>query len=362
MVVTNIRDIDELYKLKKNIEETIQLQKYHTQENKSSNAFKFNDENIIANSLEFGKVLQTASSVAGVDSTVLLLGESGVGKEVLAKFIHRLSKRNQKPLVTINCSAIPENLIESELFGYETGAFTGAQKRGKQGLMELANEGTLFLDEIGELPLNLQVKLLRVLQDKKLMRLGGISEINVDVRIITATNRDLYKMVIDKQFRADLYYRLNVIPIEIPPLRKRKSDILPLCHHFMDIYNHKYGINKELSLSTEQVLENYNWPGNVRELENLIERLVVTTSPSIIDANNLPHFLIENDSDINSKIKIDEIINLKEAQELIEKLLIEKAYKKYKSTYEMAEVLGVNQSTVVRKIQKYIKSNALLHD
>lgn len=362
MVVTNIRDIDELYKLKKNIEETMQLQKYQLQENKYLSGRKFLDENIIANSLEFGKVLQTAGSVAGVNSTVLLLGESGVGKEVLAKFIHRLSKRSEKPMITINCSAIPENLIESELFGYETGAFTGAQKRGKQGLIELANEGTLFLDEIGELPLNLQVKLLRVLQDRKLMRLGGISEINVDVRIIAATNRDLYKMVIDKQFRADLYYRLNVVPIEIPPLRKRKSDILPLCHHFIDIYNHKYGINKELSLSAEQVLENYNWPGNVRELENLIERLVVTTSPNIIDADNLPNFLIENDSDINSKIRIDEIIKLNEAQELIEKILIEKAYKKYGNTYEMAEVLGVNQSTVVRKIHKYFKSNALLHD
>jgi transcriptional regulator with PAS, ATPase and Fis domain len=300
--------------------------------------------------------------VAGVDSTVLLLGESGVGKEVVAKLLHRLSKRSTKPLVAINCSAIPENLIESELFGYETGAFTGAQKRGKQGLIEFANEGTLFLDEIGELPLSLQVKLLRVLQDKKLMRLGGITEIDVNVRIVAATNRDLYKMVIDKQFRADLYYRLNVIPIEIPPLRKRKSDILPLCHHFIDVYNHKYGINKELSLSTGQALENYDWPGNVRELENLIERLVVTTNHNIIDFEDLPQFLVHNDSDINSKIKIDEIMHLREAQELTEKLLIEKAYENYKNTYEMAEALGVNQSTVVRKINKYIKNNALMHD
>lgn len=361
MVVTNIRDIDELYKLKKNIE-GMMLQKSYPQENKNISTFKVTNDNIVANSIELGNVLQLASNVAGVDSTVLLLGESGVGKEVIAKFIHRLSKRSSKPLVTINCSAIPENLIESELFGYETGAFTGAQKNGKKGLIELADKGTLFLDEIGELPLMLQAKLLRVLQERKLMRLGGTSEVSVDVRIITATNRDIQKMVLDRSFRADLYYRLNVVPIEIPPLRRRKADILSLCHHFIKIYNNKYSCNKEISISVEQVLEAYDWPGNVRELENLIERLIVTTSSDIIDVCDLPQFIFESNAAVDDKIKIDGLMPLKEAQEMLEKMLIERTYKKTKNSYEMAELLGVNQSTVIRKVHKYIKSNALLHD
>lgn len=362
MVVTNIRDIDELYKLKKKIEETMRLGEYHSQETKETNSLNIKNDNIVANSSEFGTVLQTASNVSGVESTVLLFGESGVGKEVIAKFIHKLSKRSHKPLITINCGSIPENLIESELFGYETGAFTGSQKNGKSGLIELANEGTLFLDEIGELSLNLQVKLLRVIQERKLMRLGGISEKNVDVRIITATNRNLHKMVLDGEFRADLYYRLNVVPIEIPPLRKRKADIIPLCHHFIKIFNDKYDCNKEITAAVEEILKSYSWPGNVRELENLMERLIVTTYHNVIDENDLPQFLFEDTGDMNAKIKIDGILKIKEAQEILEKELIKKAYRKCKSTYKMAKLLGVNQSTVVRKMHKYLKNNALLHD
>ncbi|SHH51710.1 PAS domain S-box-containing protein [Caloranaerobacter azorensis DSM 13643] len=361
MVVTNIRDIDELNRLREQIEETRKLQKYH----KETKRIKYKDyynENIVVNSIEFGEVLGLASSVAKVDSTVLILGESGVGKEIVANFIHNLSIRKDKPFIKINCGAIPENLIESELFGYETGAFTGAKKKGKPGLIELADEGTLFLDEIGELPLNLQVKLLRVIQERKIMRIGGIKEKYVDVRIIAATNRDLYKMVQRGEFRADLYYRLNVVPIEIPPLRKRKTDILPLCYHFLDIFNSKYRCNKRLSKSVEKILEDYNWPGNVRELENLIERVVVTTPGDIIDVKDLPMFLLENTNDGSKKIDIEGIMPLREAVELVEKKLIKRAYKQCKSTYEMAKVLGVNQSTVVRKIQKYIKSNALKHD
>lgn len=362
MVVTNIRDIDELYRLKKNIESTMALQKYYPSKNKTVSNLNIKNDNIIANSVELGNVLQTAGSVAAVNSTVLLLGESGVGKEVVARFIHRLSRRSSKPLITINCSAIPENLLESELFGYETGAFTGAQKNGKQGLIELANNGTLFLDEIGDLPLSLQAKLLRVLQERKLMRLGGTSEICLDVRVIAATNKDIQKMVLDGSFRADLYYRLNVVPIEIPPLRKRKADILSLCYHFIKIYNEKYNCTKEISASVEQVLEGYSWPGNVRELENLIERLIVTTSCDMIDICDLPNFLFENNDKVNDKIKVDGLMTLKEAQEILEKKLIERAYKKTTNSYEMAEILGVNQSTIIRKIHKYIKSNALLHD
>ncbi|NGX96641.1 MAG: sigma 54-interacting transcriptional regulator, partial [Candidatus Afipia apatlaquensis] len=361
-VVINVRDIDALTKLRQQIEETMKLEKYHLKSGRTIDKFGFECDNIVANSIEFGRVLQIAGNVAAVDSTILLLGESGVGKDIVAKFIHKLSKRTNKPLIKIDCGAIPENLIESELFGYETGAFTGAKNRGKPGLIELADKGTLFLDEIGELPLNLQVKLLTVIQDRKLMRIGGTSEKEIDVRIIAATNRDLEKMVKKGQFRADLYYRLNVVPIEIPPLRDRRSDILPLCYHFMDIFNKKYGCSKELTKSAERVLYQYGWPGNVRELENVVERLVVTSGNNVIDDSDLPVFLLHEGGDPDTKIKVDEIIPIREASEIVEKELIQKAYEKYGTTYEMAQALGVNQSTVVRKIQKYIRNNALRHN
>lgn len=361
-VVTNIRDVDELNKLRKQIEETRRLEKYYAEDTKDAKPYGYNDENIVTNSVEFGEVLQLASSVAGVDSTVLILGESGVGKEVVAKFIHKLSKKNLKSFISINCGAIPENLMESELFGYETGAFTGAQKKGKPGLIELAHEGTLFLDEIGELPLNLQIKLLRVIQERRLIRLGGISETEVDVRIIAATNCDLKRMVKEGKFRSDLYYRLNVVPLEIPPLRKRKSDILPLCYHFIDIFNKRYGCSKEISASAESVLRAYSWPGNVRELENVIERMVVTTNHDVIDEKDLPTYLMENNQDYYDRIKVEGIMPIKEASQILEMMLIERACKKFKSTYEIAEALGVNQSTVVRKMQKYMRDNALKHD
>lgn len=360
-VVTNIRDIEKLNTLRDQIKETKKLEKYHYIENQISN-FDIENNNIVANSKEFGKTLQIASNVAGVDSTILIFGESGVGKEVVVKFIHKLSKRRNKPFIEINCGAIPDNLIESELFGYESGAFTGAQKKGKPGLIELANEGTLFLDEIGELPINVQVKFLRVIQEKKLIRIGGTKENKVDVRIIAATNKNLFTMVQNGNFRADLYYRLNVVPIEIPPLRRRKSDILPLCHHFLRIFNNKYKCDKTITSSVENILYNYEWPGNVRELENLIERLVVTIREDIIDKKNLPLFLFNSNNSIYNSIKIDSIMPLKDAKEIIEKLLIKEAYKKYKTTYEMAKVLGVNQSTIVRKMQKYLDFNALKHD
>lgn len=361
-VVINVRDIDALNKLKQQIEETMKLERYHAKIGKNIDRSGYESDNIVANSVEFGRVLQMAGNVAAVDSTILILGESGVGKDIIAKLIHKLSKRKNKPLIKIDCGAIPENLIESELFGYETGAFTGAKNRGKPGLIELADKGTLFLDEIGELPLNLQVKLLSVLQDRKIMRIGGTSEKDIDVRIIAATNRDLKKMVKKGQFRADLYYRLNVVPIEIPPLRDRRSDILPLCYHFLDIFNKKYGCSRELTRSAERVLYQYDWPGNVRELENVVERLVVTCGNNIVDDSDLPAFLLNAGEDSDSKVKVDDIIPMKEASEIVEKELIQKAYEKYGTTYEMAQALGVNQSTVVRKIQKYIRNNALSHN
>lgn len=360
-VVSNIRDINELNKLKNQLEETRKLEKYHKEGNRESDNTVFDKGNLVVNSSAFGEVLKTASTVAAVDSTILILGESGVGKEVVAKFIKNLSNRKDKPFIKINCGAIPENLIESELFGYEAGAFTGARNRGKPGLIELAHRGILFLDEIGELPLNLQVKLLRVIQEKSITRIGGTKEKDIDIRIIAATNRNLYDMVKKGEFRVDLYYRLNVVPIEIPPLRKRKADIIPLSYHFINRFNKKYGCNKELTEDAEGTLVQYSWPGNVRELENIIERLVVTTEGDLIHKKDLPMFIFQNNN-LDDDIRVDRIIPIKEAVENVEKKIIEKAYRKYSTTYEMANALGVNQSTVVRKIKKYIKNNALKHD
>ena len=215
--------------------------------------------------------------IAAVNTTVLILGESGVGKGLIARFIHENSLRNKGPFIKINCGSIPESLLESELFGYETGAFTGAKREGKPGLVELAHKGTLLLDEIADLPLNLQVKLLQVIQERELTRIGGTKPIRIDIRIIASTNKDIRKMVKQGEFREDLYYRLNVIPITIPPLRERKEDIELLIDFFISHYNKKH--NKSISLQEDviEALLQYCWPGNVRELENLMERLVVTS-------------------------------------------------------------------------------------
>jgi transcriptional regulator with PAS, ATPase and Fis domain len=308
---------------------------------------------IIAYSIEMGKVLQVATKVAQVTSTVMILGESGVGKEVVARFVHNASLRRGGPFVTINCGAIPPNLLESELFGYEAGAFTGAKRQGKPGMIETASSGTLFLDEISDLPLDLQVKLLQVIQERRLTRVGGIQPIEVDIRIIAATNRDLAKMVERGEFRADLFYRLNVVPIVIPPLRSRRDDIIPLIYHFLAKHNNTHRYNKTISRETREVLTQYSWPGNVRELENLIERLVVTVEGDEIGVEDLPQHVKERDVNCNSKVIVEGVIPLREAVEEVERQLIKHAQEEHETTYEIAEALGVNQSTVVRKLKKY---------
>jgi transcriptional regulator with PAS, ATPase and Fis domain/NAD-dependent dihydropyrimidine dehydrogenase PreA subunit len=308
---------------------------------------------IIAYSIEMGKVLQVATKVAQVTSTVMIMGESGVGKEVVARFVHNASLRRGGPFVTINCGAIPPNLLESELFGYEAGAFTGAKRQGKPGMIETASSGTLFLDEISDLPLDLQVKLLQVIQERRLTRVGGIQPIEVDIRIIAATNRDLAKMVERGEFRADLFYRLNVVPIVIPPLRSRRDDIIPLIYHFLAKHNNTHRYNKTISRETREVLTQYSWPGNVRELENLIERLVVTVEGDEIGVEDLPQYIKERDVSCNSKVIVEGVIPLREAVEEVERQLIKHAQEEHETTYEIAEALGVNQSTVVRKLKKY---------
>lgn len=239
-------------------------------------------ETIIGQSPALREVLKKARVVATTDSTVLLLGETGTGKELVARSIHNLSARHSKNFIKLNCAAVPTGLLESELFGHEKGAFTGAVSQ-KIGRLELADKGTLFLDEVGELPPELQPKLLRVLQDREFERLGGIRTLHVDVRIVSATNRDLMKDVAERRFREDLFYRLNVFPIELPPLRERRSDIVTLVHHFVRKHTARMGKTIEtIPAETMVALENWSWPGNIRELENLIERMVILTKGRVL--------------------------------------------------------------------------------
>jgi transcriptional regulator with PAS, ATPase and Fis domain/NAD-dependent dihydropyrimidine dehydrogenase PreA subunit len=320
---------------------------------KTEKAHDSSENPIIAYSVEMGEVLRLASKVAQVTTTILILGESGVGKEVIARFIHNASLRRSGPFVTINCGAIPPNLLESELFGYEAGAFTGAKREGKPGMIEVASSGTLFLDEISDLTLDLQVKLLQVIQERRLTRVGGIHPIDVDIRIIAATNRDLAKMVEKGEFRADLFYRLNVVPIVIPPLRSRRDDVIPLIYHFLAKHNSAHRYNKTISREAREALTEYSWPGNVRELENLMERLVVTVEGEEITVDDLPQHVKERDVDHDPKVIVKGVIPLREAVEEVERQLISHARKDHETTYEIAEVLGVNQSTIVRKLKKY---------
>ena len=246
------------------------------------------DQSIVVKSKELKQVLSIAERIAPLDSSVLIYGESGSGKEVFSRFIHEHSARKNKPLVTVNCAAFPENLIESELFGYQKGSFTGASKEGKIGLIEAADGGTLFMDEINSLPLTVQSKILRVIEDKTVYKLGSIHPKKVDFRLITATNQDLYRLVQEGKFREDLYYRLHVIPLTIPPIRSRREDIIPLCLHFLDYFCHKYNLNKSFSDPVLEQLRSYDWPGNVREIRNFVERMVVMTPPATTTITSIP--------------------------------------------------------------------------
>lgn len=338
-VISNLRDLTELNKLSFELNKAkLELEQYRM-ENLS--------ENIIYRSIEMRRNVEKAIKVAKFDSTVMLLGESGVGKEVLAKLIYSSSKRSQEPFVKINCATIPYNLFESELFGYEGGTFTGGSKEGRLGLLELANNGTAFLDEIGEMPLDLQVKLLRVLQEREIIRVGGRKQIKLDIRIIAATNRDLEDMVKKGKFREDLYWRLNVVSIQIPPLRKRKEDITVLIYHFMQNFNQKHNTNKTITAAVIARMVEYNWPGNVREIENTIERMFVLSTGSIIDIDSLWF-----DSDEN-KIEKWATLNYWEVMNETEKRLIMQVYNDCKSTRKAAKILGIHQSTIVGKLKKF---------
>ncbi|QIB68902.1 PAS domain S-box protein [Aminipila butyrica] len=288
------------------------------------------------------------------DANVLITGESGVGKTTFARMIHAKSCRAEQSFIEISCGAIPENLLESELFGYEKGAFTGADQKGKIGLIEMAHKGTLFLDEVSDLPLKLQVKLLKVLQDKVIMRVGGKTEIAVDFRLITASNKDLQQLVSEEAFREDLFYRLNVVPLEIPPLRERAKDILYLINTFIEGFNDKYQEHKKLSTTAFNQLLSYSWPGNIRELENVIERLVITTEEELITEADLPPNILREKRELPLS---SEAQTFDDMVEEFEKNVIQAAVKKYKTTVKVAEMLGMSQSTAARKMKKYMSGN-----
>lgn len=354
-VIINIRDVTELFELKEDLmQKEVLAERYHT-EISQLRLKQAIEENIVAESKAMQDLLDLAARIARVESTVLLTGESGVGKGVVARFIHKLSDRGaKKPFIVVNCGAIPSNLLESELFGYVGGAFTGANQKGKIGLFELANGGTLFLDEIGELPLELQVKLLHVLQEKEMTRVGGTETIKLDVRIIAATNKDLLQLIKDGKFREDLFYRINVVPLSIPPLRSRKEDILPLSTHYLNLYNEKYSLNKSISGELMDMMLDHDWLGNIREFSNLIERMVVTSTSDSLTLEDFPFtrknssgFLFESSSESNSKLP-----TLQQATNQLELKLINQALEIGKTQAKAAELLGLSLSTFLRKMNK----------
>ncbi|NRV88083.1 PAS domain S-box-containing protein [Clostridium beijerinckii] len=273
MVVTNVRDVTQLYELKEQLQKNKEITLKYVSEIEEMRTQLLNTSEIVAEDHKTIEIIQLANRIAKVDTTILMLGETGAGKDQIAKHIHKVSKRSKKQFIKVNCGAVPASLIESEFFGYEKGAFTGANKEGKIGLFEMASGGTIFLDEVGELPMDMQVKLLRVLQEMEVVRIGGTKPIKIDVRVLAATNRDLEDMIKKKQFREDLYYRLNVIPLYIPPLRERKHDILPLINFFLTQLNKKYNFNKIFASDALNCMYEYNWPGNVRELKILLREL-----------------------------------------------------------------------------------------
>ncbi|MBU3144440.1 sigma-54-dependent Fis family transcriptional regulator [Clostridium sp. CF012] len=345
-VLTVMRDLTELLKLKDKLEcIEKKSEKYLNELNYLRNKQR-SRVNLIGESIKMKQLKELVSYVAKTEATILITGETGCGKEVVSKEIHDRSNRKNKPYIKVNCAAIPDSLIESELFGYEKGAFTGAQNKEKLGMFELANGGTILLDEIGEMPLTLQSKLLRVLQEKEVMRVGGVKSIKLDVRVIASTNQILSELIKTGKFREDLFYRLNVVPIKIPPLRERKDDISILSYTFLEKFNLKYGKEKSFDSMAISAFEQYDWPGNVRELQNVIERLLVVDDESHITYTNITNIIGKNKMAVHFT---DHTLTLREAVDVLEKEMIELALKNYGSTYKAAKVLGVTQPTVFRK-------------
>ena len=310
------------------------------------------DIGVVAESRQMRNLVSLASRVCGVNSTVLITGESGVGKDVFCRLVHHLSGGHQ-PYVKVSCAAIPETLLESELFGYEPGAFTGASRNGKAGILEQAEDGIVFLDEIGTMPLRLQSKLLTLLQDRWYYRVGGTKQIPLKARIMAATNLDLKQAVAEGAFRGDLYYRLNVIPAYIPPLRERREDILPLVDHALKKLNAAYKTTKLFSNDVQAAFKRYDWPGNIRELNNIVERMYVLSSSDVIGVESLPGDVFGPVDRMRLPLPFRGGMTLKQAMEQVESILIQDALKSDAPLQSIANDLDISLPTLERKIRKY---------
>ncbi|WP_282140866.1 sigma-54 interaction domain-containing protein [Cytobacillus oceanisediminis] len=361
MIVTSVRDVTYLHHLQKQLRQAQQLNESHADKLTASNKEE-KAASLIYASPPMHKLYEKIKQVAPFPTNILITGPSGTGKEVLAGMIHQLSSSDKKTFIKVNCGAIPAELFESEMFGYASGSFTGARKEGKPGFFEQANNGTILLDEIGEIPLPLQVKLLRVLQEKTVTRIGDTKPRELSFRLICSTNQDLRQLVLEKKFRQDLWYRINVIHLEIPPLSERREDISPLIEHFLNEFCHQYKIQKQIQPEAVQVLTNYAWPGNVRELRNVIEFLIVSTTALFITPNDLPENIKENwdfahpfntiESEAILKPSKSEPKNLKESIDEYERKQIVTALENSKSIRSAAALLGVNHANLMRKMKR----------
>lgn len=350
-VVVTGRDVTEIVKMREELNKHNEILEKYQAELLYIRSKHINDKDIVAQSKIMKDILNTSLKIAETDSPVLIIGESGVGKEVIASFIHKNSPRSSGPFISVNCGAVPETLIESELYGYEKGSFTNANRKGKPGMFELANDGTIFLDEIGEIPIQDQAKLLQILEKQEIRRIGGTKSIRINARIIAATNRDLKKMVISGSFRADLFYRLNVLPVFIPSLRERKDDIQPLILFYIKILNEKHRKGARFSPDAIRAMCCYHWPGNVRELRNAIERLIVL-SDGYISLQHLPEEII-NKKQEGDPININKALSFREAISEMERTILEEALNYHGTTRKAAKALKLSQPTFVRKINKY---------
>lgn len=349
LVVSNCRDMSELVSLRTQLERALEVEEQYYKN------MTVQVSGPIAVNARMKGVFAAAAKVSSTDVTVLITGESGVGKDVVARYIHDNSPRKAAPFVTVNCGAIPENLLESEFFGYIGGAFTGATKNGKKGLLEAADGGTLFLDEIGDLPFGLQVKLLRALDTREITRVGATEPTPVNIRLLAATNQNLEQLVAAHRFREDLFYRLNVINFKIPPLRERPEDIRPLSLYFLHQCNQRYGQNKKISPDVLILLQQYDWPGNIRQLKHVIERMLVLSTEEYLEVSALPLdiSLDANSSSSSETLGPDACLPIPAAIEKIEKQILSFALSRYSSSRQIAKVTGIDQTTVLRKIKKY---------
>lgn len=344
------KDIKEVSTLAAKQSELQSKVRFYQKELNSLRSTRYNFESIVGSSKAIANLVREAKRTASTQFPALITGESGTGKELFAQSIHNGSPRHAGPFIRLNCAAIPKDLLEAELFGYDKGAFTGAKAAGKPGKFELADHGSIFLDEIGDLPIDMQPKLLRVLEEKEFERVGGNKIIHIDFRLIAASNQNLLEMVADGRFRADLYYRLNVVPLEIPPLRERKEDILPLARHLLQqICADALGPEMKFDRATELLLENHDWPGNVRELNNVLERTFASMEGTVIRPSDLPFYLHKATIPKGDSSLLKEVVAKAEKNAILDALKITGNNK-----VQAAAILGIHRTLLYKKAKKYL--------